>query len=280
MSEQAAPVDQWMNDDMHRFGALRESYAFEYSVLEQADKNKNTKLRVRDVRHLCLVLGTRPTLEHRRPLPARVHPILDRGGHPPGLRRLLEEGSVDQPAARLDGPNLNVAGFWDQEDPWGPWQIFRHAAEHDPTTRTSWWPARGITVSGTLQGRQHRAHRARRPRDGSRVPRNDRGPFFRYYLHGSGEKPVWRASTFQSGANRWRTYAAWPPPDAKPRACICTPTGRSRSTGPPPPRPHRRGVPRVRLGSGASRTLPAAPDLAHLPRRRLAHLGGAGPALR
>src|SRR5207237_213868 len=29
-------------------------------------------------------------------------------------------------------PNLNVAGFWDQEDPWGPWQIFRHAEEHDP----------------------------------------------------------------------------------------------------------------------------------------------------
>src|SRR2546429_9449066 len=40
-------------------------------------------------------------------------------------------------------------------------------------------------------------------------------PFFRYYLHGSGEKPVWRASTFQSGANRWRTYAAWPPAEAK-----------------------------------------------------------------
>src|SRR2546425_9097994 len=40
-------------------------------------------------------------------------------------------------------------------------------------------------------------------------------PFFRYYLHGSGEKPVWRASTFQSGASRWRTYAAWPPPEAK-----------------------------------------------------------------
>ena len=37
ISEQAAPVDQWMNDDMHRYGALRESYAFEYSVMEQAD---------------------------------------------------------------------------------------------------------------------------------------------------------------------------------------------------------------------------------------------------
>src|ERR1035438_10062715 len=42
ISEQASPVDQWMNDDFHRYGALRESYAFEYSVLEQADKNQNT----------------------------------------------------------------------------------------------------------------------------------------------------------------------------------------------------------------------------------------------
>ena len=42
VSEQASPVDQWMNDDDHRYGALRESYTFEYAVLEQADKNANT----------------------------------------------------------------------------------------------------------------------------------------------------------------------------------------------------------------------------------------------
>src|SRR5262249_50359248 len=42
VSEQASPVDQWMNDDDHRYGALRESYAFEYAVYEQADKNANT----------------------------------------------------------------------------------------------------------------------------------------------------------------------------------------------------------------------------------------------
>ena len=45
VSEQAAPADQWMNDDMHRFGALRLSYALEYSVMEQADKRKNTHFR-------------------------------------------------------------------------------------------------------------------------------------------------------------------------------------------------------------------------------------------
>ena len=41
-------------------------------------------------------------------------------------------------------------------------------------------------------------------------------PFFRYYLHGRGEKPAWKATTFQSGANRWRSYFAWPPTEAKP----------------------------------------------------------------
>jgi len=41
ISEQASPVDQWMNDDDHRYGALRESYDFEYAVMEQSDKNDN-----------------------------------------------------------------------------------------------------------------------------------------------------------------------------------------------------------------------------------------------
>jgi len=42
VSEQASPVDQWMNDDEHRYGALCESYTFEYAVLEEADRNANT----------------------------------------------------------------------------------------------------------------------------------------------------------------------------------------------------------------------------------------------
>jgi putative CocE/NonD family hydrolase len=39
---------------------------------------------------------------------------------------------------------------------------------------------------------------------------NIEAPFFRYYLHGQGEKPAWKVTTFQSGSNRWRTYSAWP----------------------------------------------------------------------
>ena len=45
---------------------------------------------------------------------------------------------------------------------------------------------------------------------------NIEAPFFRYYLHGEGEKPAWQAITFQPGSNTWRTYATWPPAEAKP----------------------------------------------------------------
>jgi hypothetical protein len=114
-------------------------------------------------------------------------------------------------------PNLNVAGFWDQEDPWGPWQIFRHAEEHDPNHDNfmvagpwyhgQWHAPKGDSIGAIPLGGHQTAREFRETIE---------APFFRYYLHGEGEKPTWQATTFQSGANRWRAYAAWPPPEAKP----------------------------------------------------------------
>jgi len=154
VSEQASPVDQWMNDDDHRFGALRLSYDFEYAVLEEADKNAV--------------------------------------------------------------PNLNVAGFWDQEDPWGPWRIFRHAEEHDPDHTNlmvagPWWHGGWRAPLGATLGIVPLGH------DTAREYRETiEAPFFAYWLHDKGVKPNWQATTFQTGSNRWRTYAAWPPKEAKP----------------------------------------------------------------
>ena len=59
---------------------------------------------------------------------------------------------------------------------------------------------------------------------------NIEAPFFRYYLHGKGEKPAWQATTFQSGSNTWQTYAAWPPKECEgDESCICTPMARYHS---------------------------------------------------
>ncbi|HTW32699.1 MAG TPA: CocE/NonD family hydrolase [Candidatus Sulfotelmatobacter sp.] len=216
ISEQAAPVDQWMNDDMHRYGALRESYGVEYSVLEQADKNKNTNFAFEtyDTYEWYFDLGPLSNVNTKY-----LHDSIpfwnSMVDHPDYDNFWKKEAWVDQ-LHTSTVPNLNVAGFWDQEDPWGPWQIFRHAEENDPDHTNfmvagpwyhgEWQAPKGDTI-GLIPFGGHETSREFRE--------NIEAPFFRYYLHGEGNKPAWQASTFQSGSNTWRTYATWPPKEAK-----------------------------------------------------------------
>ncbi len=216
VSEQASPVDQWMNDDDHRYGALRESYDFEYAVMEQADKNKNTyfDFATYDTYQWYLDLGPLSNINAKY-LHGSIPYWNDTIEHPDYDDFWKREAWVEQLHASTV-PNLNVAGFWDQEDPWGPWQIFRHAAEHDPD-RTNfivagpwyhgeWWTPEGDSI-GIIPFAGHETAREFRE--------NIEAPFFRYYLHGKGKKPNWQASTFQTGSNTWHTYAQWPPKEAR-----------------------------------------------------------------
>ncbi len=217
VSEQASPVDQWMNDDMHRFGALRLSYAFEYSVMEQADKNSNTHFAfdTYDTYQWYLNLGPISNLDSKY-LHGSIPFWTETVEHPNYDEFWHREAWVDE-LHSSPVPNLNVAGFWDQEDPWGPWQIFRHSEESDtreqnfivagPWFHGEWQRPQGDRIGEITFGGHETAREFRE---------NIEAPFFRYYLHGTGEKFNWKASTFQSGSNTWHTYATWPPEGSKP----------------------------------------------------------------
>ncbi|HTR37149.1 MAG TPA: CocE/NonD family hydrolase [Bryobacteraceae bacterium] len=217
VSEQASPVDQWMNDDMHRYGALRESYAFEYSVLEQADKNQNTHFDfdLYDTYDWYLRLG--PLSEGNASyLHGSIPYWNEMMQHPDYDEFWKKEAWVNQ-LHSSPVPNLNVAGFWDQEDPWGPWQIFRHADENGvsatnlmvagPWFHGEWQSPEGDRIGLVPFGGHKTALEFRQ---------NIEAPFFRYYLHGEGDAPKWKATTFQTGSNTWHEYAAWPPANSTP----------------------------------------------------------------
>jgi putative CocE/NonD family hydrolase len=51
-------------------------------------------------------------------------------------------------------------------------------------------------------------------------------PFFAYYLKDKGSAPAAEARMFQTGANRWENYDAWPPKNAKSRQLYLHPNGR------------------------------------------------------
>jgi putative CocE/NonD family hydrolase len=216
ISEQASPADEWMNDDTHHYGALRLSYAFEYAVMEQADKNKNTHFEfdIYDTYEWYLKLGPLSNINAKY-LHGSIKNWNDIVAHPDHDSFWKREAWVNQ----IEGstvPNLNVAGFWDQEDPWGPWQIFRRAARHDPDNTNfivagpwfhgSWYVLKGdyigiVPLGGHETGREFREE--------------IQAQFFRYYLHGKGEKPAWKAKIFETGSNTWKEYSAWPPPGAR-----------------------------------------------------------------
>jgi uncharacterized protein len=216
VSEQASPVDQWMNDDDHRYGALRESYDFEYAVMEQSDKSKNTHFdfETYDTFEWYLNLGPLSNINAKY-LHGSIPYWNSTIDHPDYDEFWKKEAWVNELHASTV-PNLNVAGFWDQEDPWGPWQIFRHAEEHDPDHTN--FIAAGPWYHGEWQSQKGDSI-GLIPFAGHETAREFRemveAPFFRYYLHGQGEKPQWQASTFQSGSNTWHTYATWPPKEAK-----------------------------------------------------------------
>ena len=105
------------------------------------------------------------------------------------------------------------------------------------STRISLWPVPGFTGEwqspkgdsiGLIPFGGHETAREFRE--------NIEAPFFRYYLHGQGEKPAWQASTFQSGSNTWHTYAAWPPKEAKPTKLYLHADGTLSFTAPDAPK--------------------------------------------
>ena len=217
ISEQASPADQWMNDDDHRYGALRESYDFEYAVMEQADKNQNTHFdfETYDGYEWYLDLGPLANINAKY-LHGSIPYWNSSVDHPDYDEFWKKEAWVNQLHAS-SVPNLNVAGFWDQEDPWGPWQIFRHAEEKDPDHTNfmvagpwfhgQWQSLKGESIALLPFGGHETAREFRE---------NIEAPFFRHYLHDKGEKPAWQASTFQTGSNTWHRYPAWPPKEATP----------------------------------------------------------------
>ena len=217
ISEQASPADQWMNDDDHRYGALRLSYSFEYAVMEQAEKNANTHFHfnVYDTYQWYLDLGPVANINAKF-LHGSIPYWNDTEEHPDYDAFWQREAWVNQLHSSTV-PNLNVAGFFDQEDPWGPWKIFHNADRQGPADAN-------IMVAGPWFHGQWQSSHAENigiiPFGGHDTAREFReeveAPFFRYYLHGTGQKPAWKVRTFQSGSNSWHNYPAWPPKEARP----------------------------------------------------------------
>ena len=215
VSPQAAWLDYWQSDDLHRNGALRLTYATDWLSMIQVDKTADTmpSYPVPDVYDWFLKEGNAATVEqdifHGKS--AMFTALLDHPNHD----AFYTSQRWTEALGKTTVPTLNVAGFWDQEDPWGSWRIYEKQAANDPDHLAIM--VAGPWNHGGWQNKGDHVANGAIPigvESGTEFKEQVQAPFFAYWLHGKGTKPQAGAKMFQSGSYQWKSYPAWPPAGA------------------------------------------------------------------
>jgi uncharacterized protein len=216
VSEQASPADMFLGDDFHHNGAFRLSYGFEYSTMMETDKtNFSFDFDRADTFDWYLRLGALSNA-NRKYIHGKLPTWNDFVAHP-NYDAFWKKQAMASILKRPMVPNLNVGGWWDQEDFYGPMTIYQILEKNDPDHLN-------CVVAGPWNhgGWAHGAGRSLGAIDfGSDTSKYFRekiqAQWFAYWLKDKGALPLREALVFETGSNRWVNYDSWPPKVAKPR---------------------------------------------------------------
>jgi putative CocE/NonD family hydrolase len=210
--QQASPADMWIGDDFHHNGAFRLSYGFEYAYMMESSKeitDVTTVIDRFDAYEWYLGLGPLSNADAKY-LHNRLPTWNDFVNHPDYDAFWKRQGFAPW-LNRVTVPTLNVAGWWDQEDFYGPVKIYELLERHDTANKNS------LVIGPWNHGGWSRG-------DGQKLGRIDFGSataayyrrealarFLAYHLKGKGDLNLPEALTFRTGANEWVRHDVWPP---------------------------------------------------------------------
>jgi putative CocE/NonD family hydrolase len=210
--QQASPADMWIGDDFHHNGAFRLSYGFEYAYMMESSKeitDVTTVIDRFDAYEWYLGLGPLSNADAKY-LHNRLPTWNDFVNHPDYDAFWKRQGFAPW-LNRVTVPTLNVAGWWDQEDFYGPVKIYELLERHDTANKNL------LVIGPWNHGGWSRG-------DGQKLGRIDFGSataayyrrevlarFLAYHLKGKGDLNLPEALTFRTGANEWVRHDAWPP---------------------------------------------------------------------
>jgi putative CocE/NonD family hydrolase len=210
--EQASPADMFLGDDFHHNGAFRLSYGLEYVYMMESSKeiSDTTKLVDQpDAYDWYLHLGALSNVDAKYfngKLPSWNdfvnHPDYDAFWKRQGFAPWLNKVTV---------PTLNVAGWWDQEDFYGPMKIYQLLERHDtdhknflvvgPWNHGGWSRSDGQKLGPVDFGSKTSEY----------YRRNVQARFLGYYLKDKPDPGLPEALTFRTGDNQWTRHDEWPP---------------------------------------------------------------------
>ncbi len=209
-SPQASPADMWMGDDFHHNGAFRLSYGFEYATMMETNKEQaRFEFDKYDTYEWYLRLGALANVNEKY-LKGKIPTWNDFVEHP-NYDRFWQEQAAAGYLKQSRVPTLNVAGWWDQEDFYGPVKIYEEFEKNDPQ-RLNFFVAGPWNHGGWARADGSSLGRIKFDSNTSLHYRQMiEAPFFAYYLKDKGGQTWKEANVFETGSNEWRSYDQWPP---------------------------------------------------------------------
>jgi putative CocE/NonD family hydrolase len=208
ISPQAPMTNIWLGDDFFHNGAFRETYGFDY--VQQLEGQK-TDVRVQSkedmydffLRNVNFAGAAQAAKMENLPT-AKVFLAQ------PAYTKFWQDMAIEKHLTKVEVPTLEVGGWWDQEDMWGPQAEYAalepHDKDHDvflvlgPWNHGGWnrrTLSLGAVNFGVDAGEQYR--------------KTIEAPFFEKYLKGRQGFELKNTASFRTGLNQWERYDAWPP---------------------------------------------------------------------
>jgi uncharacterized protein len=233
ISPQASPADMWLGDDFHHNGAFRLSYGFEYAaMMESSKETEQFGFERYDTYDWYLALGALSNVNQKF-LFGKIPTWNDYVAHP-DYDEFWQRQTMIPHIRSVEVPTLNVAGWWDQEDFYGPVRIYEAYEAHDrgnknylvvgPWNHGGWSRGDGDRLGpipfGSATGKYFRDQ--------------VQAPWFAYWLKDKGALTLPEAMTFEAGSNRWRSWDRWPPTNVTTGKNLYFHAGGKLSFDPPP----------------------------------------------
>ncbi|QNA88156.1 CocE/NonD family hydrolase [Massilia sp. Dwa41.01b] len=223
-SPQAPVTDLYMGDDSYHGGAFMLAANFDFYAAFTSRPNPTPLPKTRDsfdygdtdaydffLKHLTLsnILGTMTDEQRLLLVPTIEHDTYD---------EFWTSRAIGPRLKNVKPAVLTVGGWFDAEDPQGPFTTYASIEKLNPGTTN------GLVMGPWVHGGWARGEGARLghvsfdSKTSEYFRRELQFPFFEQHLKGvKPANPVAEVTAFETGSNVWRRYTAWPPVQAKPR---------------------------------------------------------------